>query len=184
MFVLPKFRELSMIIYLTLFCVFAVLFRLGSLLISLRHEAALRKSGAVEIGRKNTTVLAVAHVLYYVCAIIEAVFRPHDTGPALWLGILLYLVGILALVFVIRLLGPLWTVKLLIARDHVLVKHPLFRWFRHPNYFLNILPELAGLALILNAHATFVVGLALYAVPLTIRVRQEEAAMRARFRDY
>ncbi len=71
----------------------------------------------------------------------------------------------MTLVFVIHLLGRLWTVKLLIVRDHVLVTHQLFRWFRHPNYFLNILPELAGIALILNAHTTLVAGLALYAYP-------------------
>ena len=40
------------------------------------------------------------------------------------------------LVVVIRSLGRFWTVKLLLASDHVLVTNPLFRWVRHPNYFL------------------------------------------------
>src|SRR5437870_13907816 len=35
--------------------------------------------------------------------------------------------------------------KLLIASDHTLNQSGLFRWVRHPNYFLNILPELVGL---------------------------------------
>jgi isoprenylcysteine carboxyl methyltransferase (ICMT) family protein YpbQ len=165
-------------------CVLAVLFRLVSLFISVRHEAALKRSGAVELGRRNSLALAVSHVLYYVAAMTEAAFRPHDLDAAFWLGAILYVVGMIALVAVIRLLGPLWTVKLLIARQHVLVTHPLFRWLRHPNYFLNILPELAGLALMLNAHATLVGGLLIYAVPLSIRIHQEQIAMRARFADY
>jgi len=75
-------------------------------------------------------------------------------------------------------------VKLLIARDHELVTHPLFRRVRHPNYFLNILPELVGFALALHAWWTLVIGLILYAVPLTIRIRQEETAMAAKFERY
>jgi isoprenylcysteine carboxyl methyltransferase (ICMT) family protein YpbQ len=43
-------------------------------------------------------------------------------------------------VLVWRALHRLWTVKLLIASDHVLNQSALFRWVRHPNYFLNIRP--------------------------------------------
>jgi len=53
----------------------------------------------------------------------------------------------------------------------------LFRWVRHPNYFVSIIPELVGFALALNAYWTLVVGLPLYCIPLFIRIRQEEAAM-------
>lgn len=88
------------------------------------------------------------------------------------------------LLVVSHLLGRLWTVKLMIARDHVLVTHPLFRWVRHPNYFLNILPELVGFALALHAWFTLVIGLAIYAVPLGIRIRQEERAMREHVPGY
>jgi isoprenylcysteine carboxyl methyltransferase (ICMT) family protein YpbQ len=49
---------------------------------------------------------------------------------------------------------------------------------------LNILPELAGLALALDAYVTLIVGLPIYLVPLMIRIRQEEAAMTAKFDTY
>ena len=84
----------------------------------------------------------------------------------------------------VRSLGRFWTVKLLIARDHRLVSNPLFRWVRHPNYFLNILPELASFAVALDAYVTLIIGLPLYLMPLMIRIRQEEAAMSARFDRY
>ena len=52
---------------------------------------------------------------------------------------------------------------------------------RHPNYFLNILPELVGFALVLHAYYTLIIGLPFYLIPLIIRIRQEESAMRAKF---
>jgi isoprenylcysteine carboxyl methyltransferase (ICMT) family protein YpbQ len=75
-------------------------------------------------------------------------------------------------------------VKLIVARDHELVTHPLFRHVRHPNYYLNILPELVGFALALHAFATLLVGLPLYLVVLTMRIREEERVMTERFADY
>lgn len=166
------------------FCVIAVILRLTTLAISIRHERALKANGAVEIGAGNSTLLALTHIAFYVAAIVEGSLRADAADIVTWLGLALYVFSMLVLLMVIRLLGRFWTVKLLIAQDHELVTHPLFRWVRHPNYFLNILPELVGFSLALHAWATLVVGLVLYAVPLTIRIRQEEKAMAARFERY
>ena len=154
------------------------------LAVSISHEAVLKRDGSVEIGALNTRILALAHISFYVSTMAEGSFRAHPTDSFFWIGGVLYGFGVLALVVVVRLLGPLWTVDLLIAREHVLVTHPLFRWIRHPNYFRNILPELVGFALLLHAPVTLAVGLPLYAIPLIIRIRQEEAAMNARFSVY
>ncbi|WP_337269458.1 isoprenylcysteine carboxylmethyltransferase family protein [Oryzifoliimicrobium ureilyticus] len=144
----------------------------------------MKQAGAIEIGKRNTLVLAIAHIFYYLAAIVEGSFRSHDLNIGFWIGVCLYGLGVIMLITVIRLLGRLWTVKLLIAKDHELITHPLFRWFRHPNYFLNIIPELVGFALILNAHITLVIGMLVYAIPLTIRIRQEEREMNTRFPGY
>jgi hypothetical protein len=77
-----------------------------------------------------------------------------------------------------------WTVKLYLAPGHALNRHRLFRRVRHPNYFLNVLPELIGLALAFHAVATTVTVLPLYLVSLGIRIAQEEQVMRRRFPDY
>lgn len=167
-----------------IFCVAAVLIRIFFLLVSIRHERALKQNGAVEVGARNSTILALTHVAYYVAVITEGSLRAAPIDLVSVIGFLFYGFGMLALCLVVRLLGRFWTVKLLIARDHQLVTHPLFRWFRHPNYFLNILPELVGFALALHAFATLVIGLLIYAIPLTIRIRQEESAMAAKFDRY
>jgi isoprenylcysteine carboxyl methyltransferase (ICMT) family protein YpbQ len=169
---------------LIIFCVAAVSFRLIMLAVSIRHERALKRDGAVELGAGNTLLLTLLHIAYYASAITEGALRAAPIDGITIFGMILYVLAMIALLAVVRLLGRFWTVKLLIARDHQLVSHPLFRWVRHPNYFLNILPELAGLALALDAYVTLVIGLPIYVVSLMTRIRQEEAAMTEKFDRY
>ncbi|KAB0681505.1 hypothetical protein F6X38_04880 [Aureimonas leprariae] len=155
------------------------MFRLLTLAISFRHEKALRAGGAVEHGAANTRLLALTHVAYYVAGFAEGLFRAPRFDAVSGLGLALYLFGAAMLFVVIALLGRFWTVRIMIAPDHVAVTHPLFRVLRHPNYYLNILPELVGYALVMHAFATLVIGMAIYAVPLVRRIREEERVMRA-----
>ena len=170
---------------LWVFVLIAAILRIASVVISARNERQLRSAGAIELGATNSRVLAGVHVAFYLGAILERLLGGPWTFdlPAL-VGLMLYLFGMAALGAVIRELGRLWTVKLILAEDHSLVTSPLFRLVRHPNYFLNILPELIGFALMLHAYTTLIVGLPLYLVPLVIRIRQEERAMRERFSAY
>ncbi|HEY4291584.1 isoprenylcysteine carboxylmethyltransferase family protein [Luteibacter sp.] len=163
------------------FTVFAVVCRIASLAVSLRHEAALKRAGGVEYGALNSNLLALCHVLFYAAAIWEGWSRGPELDAVAGIGIALYLLALFFLLYVIRLLGRLWTVKLIIAPDHELVTHPLFRVVRHPNYFLNIIPELIGLTLALHSYRTLAIGLPIYLLPLIVRIVQEEKTMRARF---
>jgi isoprenylcysteine carboxyl methyltransferase (ICMT) family protein YpbQ len=167
------------------FIILAVLFRLATLLVSFRNERRLKAHGAVEIGAANSIALAIAHTLFYLAAIAESFWSGGlDADATAGVGVVIYLFAAIMLIVVIRSLGRFWSIKLLIASDHVLVTNPLFRWIRHPNYYLNILPELIGFALALHAFRTLAIGLPLYLIPLVIRIRQEEAAMRTRFAAY
>jgi isoprenylcysteine carboxyl methyltransferase (ICMT) family protein YpbQ len=148
------------------FVAFAVLLRVATLTVSIRNEHRLKAAGAVEFGAINSAILAAAHAVFYGSAAIEGVLRgaPADLVGAI--GFALYAFGMTMLFVVMRLLGRWWTVKLIIAPDHELVTHPLFRAVRHPNYYLNILPELVGFALALHAYATLAFGLPCYLVVL------------------
>jgi isoprenylcysteine carboxyl methyltransferase (ICMT) family protein YpbQ len=168
---------------ITLFVV-AALLRLASVAVSRRHEKALKAHGAIEYGRRNSRLLAAAHTLFYGGAFAEGLWR--STQPTQWttVGLLLYVLSVIALLLVWRELNGLWTVKLFIAPDHRLNQSALFRWVRHPNYFLNILPELVGLALIMGAWMVLLFGLPLYLLVLGVRIRQEEHVMHAHFPHY
>lgn len=170
--------------YAVAFVAAAMVFRLVTLAVSIRNERALRKAGAVEHGSRNSSALAVAHLAYYVAAAIEGIRRAAAFDATSAVGLAVYLFGAFMLVVVIRTLGSLWTVKLIIARNHILVTNRLFRIVRHPNYYLNILPELVGFALTLHAFGTLIVGLPIYLIPLILRVRQEERVMHNTFPGY
>jgi isoprenylcysteine carboxyl methyltransferase (ICMT) family protein YpbQ len=168
---------------LTLF-IGALLLRVGSVAVSRRHEKALKAQGAREYGRSTSHLLAAAHTLFYGGAFIEGLWRRTQPTPWTLVGMLLYGLAILALVLVWRELQGLWTVKLIIASDHHLNQSALFRWVRHPNYFLNITPELVGLALIMGAWIVLVIGLPLYLLVLRKRIVQEEQVMHEHFPHY
>ena len=168
---------------ITLFIV-AVLLRLGSVAVSIRNEKALKANGAIEYGQRTSRLLTAAHTLFYCGALAEGLWR--STQPTLWtmVGVMLYIVSVIAFLLVWRELNRFWTVKLLIASDHILNQSALFRWVRHPNYFLNIIPELVGLALIMGAWIVLVIGLPLYLLVLRARIVQEEQVMKAHFPHY
>jgi len=99
-------------------------------------------------------------------------------------GLAIYLISAVALVFVIRTLGPFWSGKVLIAPHHELVVHPVFRAIKHPNYFLNMIPELVGFTILLHAFVTLAIGLPIFLVTLYFRIRIEEQVLKNKFETY
>ncbi len=168
------------------FYLFLIL-RLASIFISGANERKLKKMGAVEYGKKNSLLLVIAHFVYYgACAgegILGGAFF-HD-GIS-YFGLALYIFSIIMLYYVIYTIRHVWTVKLIIAPPgyHIVNKSPLFKYIKHPNYFLNIIPELIGFALFFHAWITLLAGLPVYLIFLIIRIRQEEAVMKANFKEY
>jgi isoprenylcysteine carboxyl methyltransferase (ICMT) family protein YpbQ len=165
------------------FCA-ALAFRLTTLAISIRNEKLLKRAGAVEYGRENSLLLAAIHAIYYIAAAVEGSIRHTRLDGYSIAGMSLYSVGAIALLMVIGALGRQWTIRLMMAPNHVLVNHSIFRLVRHPNYFLNIPAELFGLALACHAIVTMTVSIPLYLIPLSIRIREEQRVMSERFGDY
>jgi isoprenylcysteine carboxyl methyltransferase (ICMT) family protein YpbQ len=71
-----------------------------------------------------------------------------------------------------------------VARGHRLNQSALFRWVRHPNYFLNIVPELLAVAFVAGAWVTLAALFPVYLLVLTVRIVQEERVMRRTFDGY
>ena len=158
--------------------------RVVSLIKSASNEKKLRKANAVEYGRNNSRVLVLFHVLYYLACLSEAIVFNKSVDMISFFGFGLFIFSMVMLWIVIFSLKDIWTVKLIIAREHRLNNSFIFKFFKHPNYFLNIIPELISIALICQAWYTLSIGLPLYLIPLTIRIVQEEKVMRKHFNDY
>lgn len=161
----------------TTFICFFVL-RLISLAISIRNEKRLLKNRAKQYGKINSLLLTLAHIAYYFGALYEAYIKGVDfnTLSMAGVGVMAFAYGMLF--YVIYKLRDVWTVKLYIAPNHRIERSFLFRSIRHPNYYLNIIPELIGVALLCNAWTTLCIGFPLYLCLLIVRIRQEEAAMK------
>ena len=162
----------------------ALLIRLLSLFKSISNEKKLKKSGAVEYGKTNSLILALLHTLFYLGAIIEASYRQAQLNCYTIAGAVVFIFSMVILLLVISHLNGIWTVKLIISKEHQVNKSFIFKFFRHPNYFLNIIPELIAIALICQAWYTLFFGLPVYFISLGIRIMQEEKVMKAHFNNY
>ncbi len=164
------------------FAAFAV--RLVSLFISISNEKKLKAAGAQEYGKLNSLFLTLAHVAFYAGCVWEGAAMDRHMNALSFAGLALFGFSMGMLAIVIRQLGSLWTVKLILASTHPINHSFLFRYVRHPNYFLNVLPELVAIALLCQAWNVLAIGLPLYLIPLGIRIYQEEKIMRRHFPQY
>lgn len=145
---------------------------------SKKNEKNILEAGGVEYGKENSRRLTILHILFYVGCLIEAIVRKTEFDMISAVGTIMLFFSICMLYTVIRLLSGIWTVKLMVAKNHKFNDHWLFRVVKHPNYFLNILPELVGLALLCHAkYVSLIIG-PLYAVVLYIRIREENRVLK------
>ena len=139
---------------------------------SMENEKRILSNGGKEFGVENTKRLTMAHIVFYLSCFVEAMVHKTNFDGMSMVGLVLLIFSMLMLM--IHLLGYIWTVKLMLVNNHKYVDHPLFRIVKHPNYFLNILPELVGLALVSHAYVTFIFVFPVYAVILYQRIAEEE----------
>ena len=102
--------------------------RLLFLKISKANEKNILANGGKEYGVKNSKRLTLLHILFYAACFTESIVK---TAPFNRKGI--------------------WTVKLMPVHNQQYNDHRLFKTVKHPNYFLNITPELIGVALLCHA---------------------------------
>ena len=152
---------------------FIALFRVIVLFISKQNEQELLESGGKEYGKTVSKLLAIFHTLFYFCALFEGINKKVQFDSIGLIGILIIGLSFFILIRVIQILGKYWTVKLIFADKHTLNTNWLFKHVKHPNYFLNIIPELIGVTLVFHAWYTLLIFLIPYGVCLGLRIRKE-----------
>ncbi|MDO3676286.1 isoprenylcysteine carboxylmethyltransferase family protein [Paenibacillus ehimensis] len=160
------------------------LLRVPSALISARNEKRIKASGGTEYGTTNSKLLIIVQGFIYLSCIVFAFINDVQFNVLTIVGLIVYAFSMASLVYVIRTLGPFWTFKLYIAKDHQLVQSPLFKHIRHPNYYMNIIPELIAFALISQAWIVFTPLFVLHLLTLFNRIALEEKVMKETFRQY
>jgi len=152
--------------------------RASELVISARHEPRLRALGAREHARGHFPLLVLVHVLFppaLAAEVLAGGARPGRAWP-LWLAVCL---GAQALRYAtIRALGPRWSVRIWVVPGLPRVRSGPYRWLRHPGY-LAVALELLAAPLVFGAWRTALGISALDALALAVRIRAEDAALRA-----
>lgn len=158
---------------INLIVLFVFTIRLLFLKVSKKNEKQILADGGKEYGVKNSKHMTILHILFYLGCFTEAIVRKANFDTISMIGSAFLVFSICMLYVVTRLLEGIWTVKLMIVKNHKFNNHWLFRVVKHPNYFLNIIPELAGLALLCHGFYTAVVISPFYAIVMYLRIKEE-----------
>ena len=153
--------------------IFIALFRVKVLFISKQNEQELCALGGKEYGKTVSKLLAIFHTLFYFCALFEGIYKKVQFDGVGLIGTLIVGISFFILIRVIQILGKYWTVKLIFADKHTLNTNWLFKYVKHPNYFLNIILELLGVILVFHAWYTLLILMIPYGICLYLRIEKE-----------
>ena len=146
--------------------------RLGELFLSNRNTRRLLARGAHEVGPGHYPLIVAVHVLWLVALWW---FAPGLSIDGFWLAVFVLLQ--IGRIWVIATLGERWTTRIIILPDAPLVARGPYRWVNHPNY-LVVIGEIAVLPLVWGLWAVALLFSALNAIVLSIRIREENRALR------
>ena len=146
--------------------------RLGELVIARRNTARLLARGAVEHGAGHYPAMIALHASWLAALWLSVGERPVNL-------VLLALFGVLQLlrVWVLSMLGPRWTTRIIVLPGAPLVARGPFRWISHPNYSI-VIAEIAVLPLAFGLVWIALVWTLLNAAMLYVRVGAEARALK------
>jgi methyltransferase len=151
--------------------------RLAELAISQRNLAWSKVRGGREYGSGHYPAVVALHAGLLVGCVVEAAHRPFV--PALgWTMFVLVLLSQALRWWCIVTLGPRWNTRVIVVPGLPLVTAGPYRWFKHPNY-VAVVVEGFALPLVHTAWITALTFTVLNAALLTVRIRCENAALRA-----
>ena len=168
---MPSPRVLCAFVLLAL-----IVSRVAELLVSVRHERALRARGAVEFGRRHFSLFLALHTVFPL-ALWWEVSRGRATPFAWWPVFAVATVAAQALrVWSMRALGEYWTARILVVPGERATPGGPYRWLSDPSYTAVTL-ELVALPLAFGAWRTALAASLVNAVALAMRIPAERRAM-------
>lgn len=146
--------------------------RLCELGLARRNTRRLLAQGAVEVGRQHYLPMVGLHAAWLLGLWILA---PASAASLPLLGIF----GLLqcARLWVLLSLGKRWTTRVIVLPGAALVATGPYRFLRHPNYCI-VAAEILVLPLAFGLITFALAFTALNAIVLSLRIREEDAALR------
>lgn len=147
-------------------------------ILAARHDAALRRMGAVA---PPDDVIGVMQLVYPACFLAmaaEAWVRGARIDAVFGAGLAVFAAAKALKYWAIATLGVRWSFRVLVPpRSSRIVAGP-YRFLRHPNY-VGVAGELAGMALMAHAAASGIASVLGFGLLMAARVRVEERALEA-----
>jgi len=141
-------------------------------------STATRRSGLSTLG---ILLQMVAFVLVSIGGFRATLPATNPAAVAVAIGVaILMLVATGLFVAAARAMGANWSVVARMREDHELVTRGVFAYLRHPIY-TGMVASLVAVALAFGHLANLVVGVPLFFAGTWIRIREEEALLKAEF---
>lgn len=164
--------------YFATFVAFLALQRLSELWLSKRNAEWILSQGGYEVGAEHYKWMVLMHTGWFVSMVGEFAWRQPALPAewAIWLGVFgLAQVGRYA---VIATLGKFWNTRIFILPNAPKVKRGIYRYVRHPNYWV-VRVELLAAPMIFGLWITAVLFSVLNFFMLRVRIAAEENALKA-----
>jgi methyltransferase len=145
--------------------------RLGELWLARRNTRRLLQRGATEHAPGHYPLIVTVHSLWVAALWWLAPARAVD---GFWLS--LFILIELGRIWVLAILGPRWTTRIIVLPDAPLVRKGPYRIVSHPNYWV-VAGEIAVLPLVFGLWQAAVIFSLLNAAILFIRIREENRAL-------
>jgi methyltransferase len=151
--------------------------RLLELGLSRRSERLLRARGAVERGQRHYPLLVALHALWLLSTLVEGALR-GPAFPVYWpVPLAAFLLAQPLRYWAIVSLGENWNTRILLVPGAKRVRRGPYRYLQHPNYVVVVV-EILSFPLIFGAWITALVFSILNAVLLSVRISEENRALK------
>lgn len=144
--------------------------------LSARHEAALRRAGAVEPPGDVYRAMQFAYPACFAAMAAEAWWRGAQPGAWCAAGAVIFAAAKALKYWAIGTLGVRWSFRVLVPPGSSRIQAGPYRLLRHPNYAAVVL-EFAGIGLMAGAPMALAASLAGFGVLLRRRIAVEEGAL-------
>jgi methyltransferase len=148
----------------------------GEAILSGYNESQLRRRGAVEPDGDVYRVMRWAYPACFMAMAVEGALTGPAPSRVLVAGLVVFGLAKALKMWAIASLGPRWSFRVLVLPGAALVATGPYRWLRHPNY-AAVIGELVGMAAIVWAPVTGLVGSVAFGALILRRIRIEERAL-------
>ncbi|WP_312472929.1 isoprenylcysteine carboxylmethyltransferase family protein [Neobacillus sp.] len=156
---------------------FIILQRVIELFVAKSNENWMKQQGAIEFGTQHYQYMVLMHLLFFVSFFIEKTLFNRGLSP-LWPWLLFIFISTqLMRIWVITSLGRYWNIKIIVRPNADIIKKGPYRFIKHPNYFVVSI-EIIVIPMLFTAYFTAFLFTVLNVIMLSIRIPEEEKALR------